>query len=111
VEAGSNDEANIFGTSRVKLEGHGFEGKPHEINLKEAIQFCYDKTPNGWILKHGFEAWYEVQTTFRFPGWHMGFNLGKIQLFNLIEDAAQVHGASHGTSYARTPGRRAGAAG
>jgi len=64
----------------------------HEFSLMEAIQFCYDKTPHHWMLKDGFEAWYEMQTSLRFPGWHMGFNLGKIQLFNLIEDGARVHG-------------------
>jgi len=47
----------------------------YEFNLMESIQFCYDKTPRGWMLKDGFEAWYEMQTTLRFPGWHMGFNL------------------------------------
>ena len=64
----------------------------NEFNLMESIQFCYDKTPRGWMLKDGFEVWYEMQTTLRFPGWHMGFNLGKIQLFNLIEDGARVRG-------------------
>lgn len=64
----------------------------HEFTLKEAIQFCYDYTPHGWMLKDGFEAWYEMQTSLRFTGWHMGFNLGKIQLFDLIEDGARVRG-------------------
>jgi len=63
-----------------------------EFDLMESIEFCYDMTPNGWMLKDGFEAWYEMQTSLRFTGWHMGFNLGKIQLFKLIKDGAQVRG-------------------
>jgi len=64
----------------------------HDFSLEEAIQFCYDFTPHGWMLKDGFEAWYEMQTSLRFTGWHMGFNLGKIQLFDLIADGARVRG-------------------
>jgi hypothetical protein len=64
----------------------------HEFDLLESIQFCYDKTPNEWMLIDGFEGWYEMQTSLRFTGWHMGFNLGKIQLFKLIQDGAEVRG-------------------
>ena len=64
----------------------------HDFDLMESIQFCYDKTPNEWMLIDGFEGWYEMQTSLRFTGWHMGFNLGKIQLFKLIQDGAEVRG-------------------
>jgi hypothetical protein len=73
----------VRGLADLKLHSHDF-------TLEEAIQFCYDYTPHQWMLKDGFEAWYEMQTSLRFPGWHMGFNLGKMQLFNLIEDGARV---------------------
>ena len=36
--------------------------------------------------------WFEMQTTVRAPGWHMGMVLGKLQMINLIGDAGTVHG-------------------
>ncbi len=69
------------------LKMHG-----NEFTLADAIQFCYDETPYNWMLKDGYEVWYEMQTTLRHPGWHMGMVLGKIQMLNFIEDGARVRG-------------------
>jgi hypothetical protein len=69
------------------LKMHG-----NEFTLTDAIQFCYDETPYNWMLKDGHEVWYEMQTTLRHPGWHMGMVLGKIQMLNFIEDGARVRG-------------------
>ncbi len=65
------------------LKMHG-----NEYTLTDAIQFCYDETPYNWMLKDG----YEMQTTLRHLGWHMGRVLGKIQMLNLIEDGVRVRG-------------------
>jgi len=64
----------------------------HEFNLKSSFQFCYEQTPYHWMLPDGFEVWYEMETTLRFPGWHMGMVLGKLQLLSLIADRAQQLG-------------------
>jgi len=64
----------------------------HEFNLKDSFQFCYEQTPYHWMLPDGFEVWYEMETTLRFPGWHMGMVLGKLQLLSLIADRAQQLG-------------------
>jgi uncharacterized protein (DUF885 family) len=38
------------------------------------------------MLPEGYEVWYEMETTLRFPGWHMGMVFGKFQLFSLLAD-------------------------
>jgi hypothetical protein len=58
----------------------------HEFDLEESFKFCYEETPYHWMLPDGFEVWYEMETTLRFPGWHMGMVLGKFQLFALLAD-------------------------
>jgi hypothetical protein len=57
-----------------------------EFNLEDSFKFCYEETPYHWMLPDGFEVWYEMETTLRFPGWHMGMVLGKFQLFALLAD-------------------------
>ena len=64
----------------------------NEFNLSDALEFCYEETPYHWMLKEGHEVWFEMQTTTRAPGWHMGMVLGRIQIMNLIGDAARVRG-------------------
>jgi len=64
----------------------------HEFNLKDSFEFCYEQTPYHWMLPDGFEAWYEMETTLRFPGWHMGMVIGKLQLLSLMADRAQQLG-------------------
>lgn len=66
----------------LKLHSHAF-------TLEESFEFCYEQTPNHWMLPDGFEVWYEMETTLRFPGWHMGMVGGKIQLFNLLSDRSK----------------------
>lgn len=57
-----------------------------EFELEESFKFCYEETPYHWMLPDGYEVWYEMETTLRFPGWHMGMVLGKFQLFSLLAD-------------------------
>jgi len=40
------------------------------------------------MIKDGHEVWYEMQTTLRTPGWHMGMAVGQSQLMKLITDQA-----------------------
>ncbi len=58
----------------------------NEFNLEESFEYCYESTPYNWMLPDGFEVWYEMETTLRHPGWHMGMVLGKIQLLKIIAD-------------------------
>ncbi len=64
----------------------------NEFDLADALQFCYEETPYNWMIDGGHEVWFEMKTTLRAPGWHMGMVLGKIQMMSLIEDAAKVRG-------------------
>ncbi len=64
----------------------------HEFTLSDALRYCYDKTPYNWMIDGGHEVWFEMNTTTRAPGWHMGMVLGKIQMLNLIEDVANLRG-------------------
>ncbi len=64
----------------------------NEFDLSDALKFCYEETPYNWMIDGGHEVWYEMQTTLRAPGWHMGMVLGKIQMMSLIKDAAKVRG-------------------
>jgi hypothetical protein len=57
-----------------------------EFGLEDSFKFCYEETPYHWMLPDGYEVWYEMETTLRFPGWHMGMVLGKFQLFSLLAD-------------------------
>jgi hypothetical protein len=63
-----------------------------EFDLEESFKFCYEETPYHWMLPDGFEVWYEMETTLRFPGWHMGMVLGKFQLFSLLADRQKQMG-------------------
>ena len=62
------------------------------FTLSDALEFCYEETPYHWMIKEGHEVWFEMQTTTRAPGWHMGMVLGRIQIMKLIGDAAKVRG-------------------
>jgi len=63
-----------------------------EFTLSDALNYCYEETPYHWMIREGHEVWFEMQTTVRAPGWHMGMVLGKLQMMNLIGDAGTVHG-------------------
>ena len=65
----------------------------NEFDLAESFEFCYEATPNHWMLADGFEVWYEMETTLRWPGWHMGMVIGKKQIMDLIADRAAQLGA------------------
>jgi hypothetical protein len=66
-----------------------------EFSLKDSFEFCYEQTPYQWMLPDGFEVWYEMETTLRFPGWHMGMVGGKLQLLSLLAD----HGKQLGDDF------------
>ena len=63
-----------------------------ELNLDEAMQFCVDCAPHGELLDDSHHLWYEMRTTLRIPGWHMGMVLGKIQIMKLFRDRAKQLG-------------------
>ncbi len=58
----------------------------NEFDLADSFEYCYEATPYRWMLPDGFEVWYEMETTLRHPGWHMGMVLGKVQLLKIIAD-------------------------
>ena len=76
---------SVRGIADLKLHSN-------EFTLTEANQFCYDKTPYNWMIKDGHEVWWEMQTTLRYPGWHMGFTSGKHQIMQLLSDQAALLG-------------------
>ena len=63
-----------------------------ELNLDQAMQFCVDCAPHGELLDDSHHLWYEMRTTLRIPGWHMGMVLGKIQIMKLFRDRAKQLG-------------------
>ncbi|MBN1224293.1 MAG: DUF885 family protein [Candidatus Aminicenantes bacterium] len=63
-----------------------------EFGLEDAMQYCVDCAPNGWLLDNGPHVRYEMQTTLRFVGWHMGMVMGKVQFIKLLTDRAEQLG-------------------
>ncbi len=63
-----------------------------EFNLEQAMQYCVECAPNGWLLDNGPHVRYEMQTTLRFVGWHMGMVMGKVQFIKLLTDRAEQLG-------------------
>jgi uncharacterized protein (DUF885 family) len=63
-----------------------------ELNLDEAMEFCVDCAPHSELLDDSHHLWYEMRTTLRIPGWHMGMVLGKIQIMKLFRDRAKQLG-------------------
>ena len=64
----------------------------NEFNLEEAMSYCVDCAPKGWLLDNGPHVRYEMQTTLRFVGWHMGMVVGKIQFIKLLAERAEQLG-------------------
>ncbi|MFQ5865726.1 MAG: DUF885 family protein [bacterium] len=64
----------------------------NEFSLREAIDYCVECAPNGWLLPDGPHVWYEMETNLRFVGWHMGMVIGKVQLTKLLRDRAKQLG-------------------
>ena len=62
------------------------------FTLQEAIDFCYECAPNGWLLPDGYHVWYEMETNLRFPGWHSGMVIGKFQFMNLFAEIVRQRG-------------------
>ena len=64
----------------------------NEFTLQEAINYCYECAPNGWLLPDGYHVWYEMATNLRFPGWHSGMVIGKSQFIKLFGDRVRQLG-------------------
>jgi hypothetical protein len=64
----------------------------HEFNLEQAMKYCVECAPNRWLLDNGPHVRYEMQTTLRFVGWHMGMVMGKIQFIKFLTDRAEQLG-------------------
>lgn len=64
----------------------------HEFNLEQAMRYCVECAPNGWLLDNGPHVRYEMQTTLRFVGWHMGMVMGKVQFIKFLTDRAEQLG-------------------
>ncbi len=64
----------------------------NEFSLQEAIDYCVECAPNGWLLADGPHVWYEMETNLRFVGWHMGMVVGKYQLTKLMGERARQLG-------------------
>jgi hypothetical protein len=63
-----------------------------EFNLEQAQRYCLDCAPNGWASRDGKQVRYEMETTLRFVGWHMGMVAGKVQFMKLLADRAEQLG-------------------
>ncbi len=64
----------------------------HEYTLEEAMAFAVKCAPHGELLEGSPHLNYEMQTTLRYVGWHMGMVVGKVQFMNLIRDRAKQLG-------------------
>lgn len=64
----------------------------NDFTLQEAIDYCYECAPNGWLLPDGYHVWYEMATNLRFPGWHSGMVIGKSQFIKLFGDRVRQLG-------------------
>jgi uncharacterized protein (DUF885 family) len=64
----------------------------NEYSLRDAIDYCVECAPNGWLLPDGPHVWYEMETNLRFVGWHMGMVIGKYQLTKLLGERARQLG-------------------
>ena len=64
----------------------------HESTLEEAMAFAVKCAPHGELLKDSPHLKYEMQTTLRYVGWHMGMVVGKVQFMKLFRDRAKQLG-------------------
>ena len=64
----------------------------HEIDLEEAMRYCIECAPKGWLLDNGSHVRYEMQTTLHFVGWHIGMVMGKVQFIKFLTDRAEQLG-------------------
>lgn len=63
-----------------------------EFTLEEAMSFAVGCAPRGDLLEKSHHLRYEMQTTLRAVGWHMGMVVGKAQFMKLIRDRAKQLG-------------------
>ncbi len=63
-----------------------------EFALEEAMDFAIQCAPRGDLLEGSHHLWYEMETTLRAVGWHMGMVVGKAQFMQLIRDCAKQRG-------------------
>lgn len=63
-----------------------------EFTLEEAMDFAVQCAPRGDLLKGSHHLWYEMETTLRAVGWHMGMVVGKAQFMKLIRDRTKQLG-------------------
>jgi hypothetical protein len=64
----------------------------HEYTLEEAMAFAVKCAPHGELLEGSPHLNYEMQTTLRYVGWHMGMVVGKVQFMKLFRDRAKQLG-------------------
>ncbi len=64
----------------------------HESTLEEAMAFAVKCAPQGELLEGSPHLHYEMQTTLRYVGWHMGMVVGKVQFMKLFRDRAKQLG-------------------
>jgi len=63
-----------------------------KFTLEEAMSFAVGCAPRGDLLEKSHHLRYEMQTTLRAVGWHMGMVVGKAQFMKLIRDRAKQLG-------------------
>jgi hypothetical protein len=64
----------------------------HDYTLEEAMDFAVKCAPHGELLEDSPHLHYEMQTTLRYVGWHMGMVVGKVQFMKLFRDRAKQLG-------------------
>jgi hypothetical protein len=64
----------------------------HDYTLDEAMAFAVKCAPHGELLEDSPHLHYEMQTTLRYVGWHMGMVVGKVQFMKLFRDRAKQLG-------------------
>jgi hypothetical protein len=64
----------------------------HDYTLEKAMDFAVKCAPHGELLEDSPHLHYEMQTTLRYVGWHMGMVVGKVQFMKLFRDRAKQLG-------------------
>ena len=79
--------ANRAARSAADLKMHS-----NEFTLMDAINYCVEKTPYGWLPDDGNTVWFDMELYLRQPSYGMGYLVGKCQLTKLVSDRAQQLG-------------------
>ena len=82
-------EQSAFRTCRALAD---LKMHSHEFTLEEAMEFAVACAPHGELLEDSPHLHYEMQTTLRYVGWHMGMVVGKAQFMKLFRDRAKQLG-------------------